>query len=206
MARMDRTVTRSPSATQGQLTRKTFGHMRFVGWDAVDKRPYQFRGCHWHSCPVCLPNRTEVDRPGKKTFEELYADTLCSMVAWWKCGNASGKGRNVTIVPFASHFGMLPLEGKKTVSTLRPFSGCFRRNVSVIFQCGGWHQRRWSPNKDVCTRTGRVEATSSSIGGWTQGAKSALDYALVSLVHRTRGHEDLSSGAVRTEGVFSRVR
>ena len=85
-------------------------------------------GMQWRRGPTSFT--AEVDRPGIKTIGKLYADTLRisgflrhllhgHLVEMWKCQWERRKRDDPAVRQFlADHFGVLPLQGKKTVSTL----------------------------------------------------------------------------------------
>ena len=164
---------------------------------------------------MCRPNLTEVDRPGTKTFEELYANTLRNsgvlqnllhgrLVEMWECEWERWKRNDPAIHRFlADPFGVLPLQGKKTVLILdmrealtraeNPVFGFVECDIEVPLNTPHalvpsrdlWadvfdEMCPWFFNaevgiddvacrvvEDLRTRTGRVEASSSSVGGWT---------------------------------------
>ena len=106
------------------------------GWDGLEKRAYEFHSCHWHGCPVCRPNRTQVRRPGDKTYDEVYADTVRHsgflqnlldgrLVEMLECEWGCLKRNDSGIRRFlADRLGVLPLQGKRTVSSLDTFVEC----------------------------------------------------------------------------------
>ena len=37
---------------------------------------FEFHGCFWHGCPKCYPDREKENQKCKKSFRELYENTM----------------------------------------------------------------------------------------------------------------------------------
>jgi hypothetical protein len=46
------------------------------GYDEKTNTIYEFHGCFWHGCFKCYPEREEMNPVSKKTFGELYENTI----------------------------------------------------------------------------------------------------------------------------------
>ena len=66
-----------------------FGNFTVDGYDENTRTIYEFYGCYWHGCPICIPDLATETHPHRTqyTYNSLYELTLARELSLKKQGS-----------------------------------------------------------------------------------------------------------------------